>query len=100
VPYEGTQTQAPSFHPTVPPTPSKPIVGAEKVGVGIPVPEEHLFERKLRKIARPETTPKKLQEIHAVSESSTEASQETEVQRKPLIKTPSYGVDPYREPME
>ena len=96
VPYEGVPTQTPS--PT-PPTPHKSIVGAEKVGVGIPPlkrPEEHMFERKLREVVPPEAqkpTPR------AISP-STEAENKAGGQHKPLVETPSYGADPYKEPIE
>ena len=70
--------------PVTPPISPKPIVGAEKMGVGIPEPEspkEHLFEKKLREAVQPPTPPKQ------TAESSVTA--EPPVSQK--------KVDPYRE---
>jgi hypothetical protein len=68
---------------------SRPIVGAEKVGVGVP-PPEHLFEKKLREIPQP-TSPEFIQD-DALKKGTDDIE---------TIKASKYGdKDPYRETIE
>jgi len=77
MPHEGIVTQTPSPTPATPPTHRKSIVGAEKIGVGIPS-AEHMFEQKLRETAPPIQKDKPAEK---------------------LVDVPDYGgkEDPYRE---
>lgn len=100
VPYEGVPTQIAPPTPPTPPAFHKPIVGAEKVGIGIPPlepPQEHMFEQKLRETVQPDA-PKPASTT--IPQIQTETEQEGEEERKPLVETPSYGTDPYKEPIE
>ena len=87
----------------------KPIVGAEKIGMDIPPIEhrgvntfsepqrdEHMFEKKLRE-TMPPNAPKT---ISPTKEEVNENEHETKGDPKTLVETPSYGTDPYKEPIE
>jgi len=89
VPYEGRSAQTPPTAPPIPPTTHKPIIGAEKVGVGIPAMErpqelqrsEHMFEKKMREAVPPPQKDKPAEKLVDVPDYSEKA-------------------DPYREPAE